>query len=209
MSSQYIGTKFQTVFKDKTAIKNDNISTLIKWCNKFAELGLSPKLIGGFGGNLSFRTEQGFIITASGVNLKNLSENDFVEVIEADILLKKVKVNGTKLPSSESLLHYFVYSQKAEINAVFHGHDDKVLKKCKQLELPTTKQEQPYGSVELIEEVGKILQNYFYLVLKNHGFLSLGETMDKAGNLALQIHHNTVFSDSDILKPQRIHHREH
>ena len=192
MSSQYIGTKFQTVFKDKKAIKNKNISILIKWCNQFAELGLSPKLMGGFGGNLSFRTEQGFIITASGVNLKNLSENDFVEVIEADILSKKVVVNGTKLPSSESLLHYNVYSQRPEINAVFHGHDEKVLQKCKQLKLPTTKQEQPYGSVELIEEVEKILQNNFYIVLKNHGFLSLGETMERAGNLALQIHRSSA-----------------
>ena len=192
MSSQYIGAKFQTVFKDKNTIKNKNISTLIKWCNKFAELGLSPKLIGGFGGNLSYRTAKGFIITASGVNLKNLSENDFVEVIEADILLKKVAVNGTKLPSSESLLHYFVYSQRPEINAVFHGHDENVLQKCKQLKLPITKQEQPYGSVELIEEVGKILRNYFYVVLKNHGFLSLGETVDKAGNLALQIHRSSA-----------------
>ena len=171
MSSQYIGTKFQTVFKDKNAIKNDNISTLIKWCNKFAEFGLSPKLVGGFGGNLSFRTVEGFIITASGVNLKNLSENDFVEVIEADILLKKILVNGTKLPSSESLLHYYIYSQRLEINAVFHGHDEKVQQKCEQMKLPITEQEQPYGSVELIEEVGKILQNHFYLVLKNHGFL--------------------------------------
>ena len=192
MSSQYIGTKFRTVFKHKITIKNNNISTLLKWCNKFAELGLSPKLIGGFGGNLSFRTAKGFIITASGLNLKNLSENDFVEVIEADILSKKVEVNGTKLPSSESLLHYYVYSQRPEINAVFHGHDEKVLQKCKQLKLPITKYEQPYGSVELIEEVGKILQNYFYLVLKNHGFLSLGETMEKAGNLALQIHRSSA-----------------
>ena len=188
MSSQYIGTKFQTVFKDKNAIKDDNISILIKWCDHFAELGLSPKLIGGFGGNLSFRTKQGFIITASGVNLKNLSENDLVEIIEADILLKKVVVNGTKQPSSESLLHYYIYSQRPEVNAVFHGHDEQVLKKCEQLNLLITKQEQPYGSVKLIEEVGKMLENYFYIVLKNHGFLSLGETMDKAGNLALQIH---------------------
>ena len=192
MSSQYIGTKFQTVFKDKNVIENENISTLMKWCNKFAELGLSPKLIGGFGGNLSFRTEQGFIITASGANLKNLSENDFVEVIEADILSKKVVVNGTKLPSSESLLHYYVYSQRPEINAVFHGHDEDVLQKCNQLKLPITKQEQAYGSIELIEEVEKILQNQFYLVLKNHGFLSLGETMERAGNLALQIHRSSA-----------------
>ena len=192
MSSQYIGTKFQTVFKNKNAIENENISTLIKWCNQFAELGLSPKLMGGFGANLSFRTEQCFIITGSGANLKNLSENDFVEVIEADILSKKVVVNGTKLPSSESLLHYYVYSQRPEINAVFHGHDEDVLQKCNQLKLPITKQEQAYGSIELIEEVEKILQNQFYLVLKNHGFLSLGETMERAGNLALQIHRSSA-----------------
>ena len=56
------------------------------------------------------------------------------------------------------------------------------------MKLPVTKKEQAYGSIELIEEVEKILQNQFYLVLKNRGFLSLGETMERAGNLALQIH---------------------
>ena len=192
MTSQYIGTKFQTIIKENKIIENACIPALIKWCNKFAELGLSPKLNGGSGGNLSIRTTNGFIITAFGVNLKNLFENDFVEVIEADILTKKVVVKGTKLPSSESLLHYYVYSCRPEVHAVFHGHDERMLQECEDLKMPITKNEQPYGSVELIEEVGKILQNYFFIVLKNHGFLSLGTTMNKAGNLALQIHHRSA-----------------
>ncbi len=41
--------------------------------------------------------------------------------------------------------------------------------------------------MKLLGEVMKVLHNENFLVMKNHGFLSLGKTLDEAGNSALRI----------------------
>jgi len=40
------------------------------------------------------------------------------------------------------------------------------------------------GTIELAKEVLKVLGNNKLIVLKNHGFVSLGATMKEAGELA-------------------------
>ncbi|CEG13705.1 hypothetical protein MSIBF_A4520002 [groundwater metagenome] len=53
--------------------------------------------------------------------------------------------------------------------------------------------EQPYGSTELVDEVVKILNmNYNYFLIKEHGFISLGKTIDEAGNNTIEQHKKAV-----------------
>jgi len=193
---KYSGVKFKTIFIEKREIKHAGIEELSIWGKKFVELGLAPKIVGGFAGNLSFRTSNGFIITASGANLSELKSDDFVEVKTADINLKQIFVCGLKNASSESFLHHAIYIKLPEINAVFHGHDELTLKYNNLLNIPITEKEQPYGSIELVNEAVKILDNYIlnnhkksnYFLLKNHGFISFGKTMNEAGSNAVSQH---------------------
>jgi ribulose-5-phosphate 4-epimerase/fuculose-1-phosphate aldolase len=192
MSEIYSGTKFKTIFKEKKVLNNKKISELTKYCNKFTELGLAPFVDGGHAGNLSFRTENGFIITAAGTDLAKTSEEDFVEVINVNN--SEVTVIGTKEPSSETLMHNAIYQKRPDINAIFHGHDKAVMENPQ--ELPITEKEQPYGSLELVQEVIKLLntlnENTNYIIIKNHGILSLGKTMEQAGNLAIETHNKAI-----------------
>ena len=73
--------------------------------------------------------------------------------------------------------NFKIYEKRPEVNAIFHGHSLELLKPG----IVTTEEEKPYGTVELVEEVLKVLDNDVF-VLKNHGFVSLGKTMDEAGN---------------------------
>ncbi len=190
---KYSGVKFKTIFKEKKKIEHKGIEKLMTWGEKFVELNLAPKIEGGFAGNLSFRTLHGFIITASGANLSELNDNDFVEVIDADVNLKQIFVCGLKKPSSESFLHHAIYTKRTDINAVFHGHDQITLKFGDKLNFPITEREQPYGSMELADEVVKILNmNCNYFLIKEHGFISLGKTMDEAGNEAIGQHKGVI-----------------
>lgn len=191
MSETYSGTKFKTIFKENRTISNEKTSELAKWCNKFAELGLAPFVDGSHAGNLSFRTENGFIITAAGADLEKINEDDFVEVINVNN--SEVTVIGTKEPSSETLMHNSIYQKRPDINAIFHGHDQFVLENPK--DTPITEKEQPYGTKALADEVTKLLNTINknnYIIIKNHGILSLGETMEKAGNLAIETHNKTI-----------------
>jgi L-fuculose-phosphate aldolase len=186
MPEAYTGVKFKTVFLEKSIVKNEKIKELVKWCNRFAKLGLSPKYGDGSAGNLSFRTEKGFIITGSRTDFSAIKENEFTEVLECNADKKEVCVIGLKEPSSEAFLHFSVYKERKDVNAVFHVHDNAVLKA--NLNLPTTEKEQPYGTLELVNEVLKVLDNNNYIVIKNHGVLALGKTIEEAGELAVSKH---------------------
>ncbi|MFA5104541.1 MAG: class II aldolase/adducin family protein [Candidatus Margulisiibacteriota bacterium] len=181
--------KFKTIFTKSKPPNSKRIKSLKYWCSIFHKTGLAPFAGTSSLGNLSFRVKRGsnkFIITASGLGLKQaLKENEFVLVEKVDQKNMKVFSCGTRPPSSESLLHYAIYRKRKDINAIFHGHSSEILGKSIRLKIPSTKKEAPYGSKLLVNEAIKVLKDNNFIVLKKHGFVSLGRTLRGAGKMAL------------------------
>ncbi len=189
MGEQFSAVKFKTVFANNAQPDDSRISELKRWCRIFHDRGLArPHKFGSFG-NLSFRdSESSFIITGSGVRFGDeWVENPFVRVVSCDIEKAVVYAEGARDPSSESLLHYSIYKARPEINAVFHGHSRKILERAADLGLAQTLSEEPYGSVSLARSIVEVLNRNLFLVIKAHGFVSLGPTMKEAGELACAI----------------------
>lgn len=184
--------KFRTEIIGREVPKDPRIEELKYWCSEFHRLNLAPLYKGGSLGNLSFRLkkyEDSFIITASRIGLKDkLSEDCFVTVHSCDLEKGIVFARGTREPSSESRLHFAIYNQREDVNAVFHGHSREILSCADKLKVPETKQKAPYGSMKLVQSALEILGYKFFLVLKGHGFISLGKTMKEAGELTLQMY---------------------
>jgi len=183
--SQATGVRFETLYLSKSPPCDERIDQLVYWCRRFDKLGLAPRSAG----NLSFRTKQGFIITATGLELRAVKEANLVEVVKVETDNKQtiVYVKGRMVPSKESVLHSSIYDLRSEINAVFHTHDQLVVELADELKLPCTEGEQPRGSHELVKEVQRMLRlmkDVRYLVLRNHGVIAMGETMEAAGSLA-------------------------
>ena len=178
------GVRFKTVFLGKTPPDDERTDRLIYWTKRFDQLGLAPKSAG----NLSFRTKQGFIITATGVALRAADKENLVEVLKVEIEPAQIvlHVKGKAIPSKESVLHSGIYDARSEINAVFHIHDELVVGLADELKLPCTQGEQPRGSYELAKEVDRVLdltEDTKYLVVRNHGIVAMGETLEEAGRL--------------------------
>jgi len=176
---------FETVFLSKNLPDDERINQLIYWSKRFDKLGLVPNSAG----NLSFRTKEGFVITSTGINLGAIEKEELVEVLKVEVGKSQILVytKGQAIPSKESLLHSEIYALRTEINAVFHAHDQLVLEFTDELNMPCTEREQPRGSYELVKEVNKLLglrKDVKYFVLKNHGIISMGETLEEAGRLA-------------------------
>ena len=126
------------------------------------------------------------MITASGLkNKKNLADDCFVIVQAYDEQTNTFIIEGKKKPSSESIMHHLLYRACGDVNAVFHGHNDLIVKYAEKLKLPVTEKEYESGTIELAKEGLKVLGDNKVIVLKNHGFVSLGTTMKEAGELAL------------------------
>jgi len=168
------------------------IPELKRWCTLFHTLGLASVYQGRSLGNLSFRLEEkgnAFIITASGLALKeNLSDDAFVMVYGvSEDRTPTIRTGGSRPPSSESLLHFHVYEKRPEVRSVFHGHSREILKAAESLKLPVTPTAEPFGSMALVRSVLDILGDHRFVVLRRHGFLSLGRTLDEAGEQAVEI----------------------
>lgn len=178
--------RFNTVFVSDRIPSDSKLGELKKWSKTFQESGLTPEVQGNFTGNLSFRSKDGFVITASGLKDKeDLEDICFVYVKAYDEQDNTFFVEGQTKPSSESIMHHLIYKACGDVKAVFHGHNDTIIAHAEELRLPVTEKEYESGTVELAKEVLKVLGDHKLIVLRNHGFVSLGNTMKEAGELAL------------------------
>jgi ribulose-5-phosphate 4-epimerase/fuculose-1-phosphate aldolase len=178
--------RFNISFVSDEMPRDAKIEELKEWSEKFQKNGLTPEFEGNYTGNLSFRSREGFVITVSGLKSKeNLSNDCFVYVKNYDEQSNTVYVEGSRQPSSEAVMHHLIYKTRKEINAVFHGHNDTIIMNAEKLGFPVTEREHEPGTIELAKEALKVLGNKNLIVLKNHGFVSLGRTMKEAGELAL------------------------
>jgi methylthioribose-1-phosphate isomerase len=185
----YVGVKFKTEMIDETIPENSyQLEKLKYWCKVFHDKNLAPPYEGGSYGNLSYRTGgNSFIITASSHSLEKSCSNDsFVSVDSVDFQNGIVCAKGSKKPSSEAMVHASIYNERKDIQAIFHGHSSEISLRAKELGIPETKKEEPYGTIELVNAILEILDYNSFIEMKNHGFISLGKTLDEAGNLALE-----------------------
>ncbi len=178
--------RFNIISVSDEVPRDSRIDELKEWCIRFQKGGLTPEFEGNYTGNLSFRCKEGFVITASGLkNKQNLSLDCFVYVKNYDEQSNTVYVEGSRQPSSEAVMHYLFFKTRKEINAVFHGHSDAIVMNAEKLGFAVTEREHEPGTIALAKEALKVLGTNNLIVLRNHGFVSLGETMKEAGELAL------------------------
>lgn len=186
MPEIYTGVKFKTEFISKTPPQNEKILDAIYWANLISEKGMAPYNNAGSAGNLSFRLENSnrFIITATASDLGLLiNSHYFVEVCDCNLRQKIVKAKGKHQPSSESMMHYFIYNKRKDVNAIIHGHWPEKLSLLQNGNYTCTNNEAPYGTILLIEELNHVIANHNFIVLKNHGFLAMGKSLKEAGEL--------------------------
>jgi len=190
MAEGYQGVKYKFNLVNNKLLVDKRIDELIKWCKIFDEKKLAPPYDGGSYGNLSFREKENqipFIITGTQVGLKSTLDYDkFVKVIDCDLEKREVFAEGTRKPSSESMLHYAIYKLRPDVNAIFHGHSKELLQGTYFLNIKETENEEDYGTIELVNSVLKILKPEMnFIGVKNHGFFSFGKDMSSVGNAAL------------------------
>src|ERR1041385_7479592 len=86
---------------------------LVDTARRMSQLGLAP----GTTGNVSVRTERGFLVTPSGMSYDQLRGDDAV-AIDADGTLRP----GQRTPSTEWRLHRDVLAARPDARAIVHTH---------------------------------------------------------------------------------------
>ncbi|MBX7076053.1 MAG: class II aldolase/adducin family protein [Methanobacteriaceae archaeon] len=170
----------------------EEIKSIVKISNKLFE----RHLVTGKAGNVSIKFKDNdkdvVAITPTLKSLSNLKIEDIVIVnLDGDILSKGK-------PSSEVFMHLEIYKQKEKINAIVHTHSPFATgfafsnKKIKRLEgfgkinnpyLAEIEYEKP-GTKKLAIKAANGIKNEDVLILKNHGVISTGESLEEAFSLA-------------------------
>ena len=151
-------------------------------------IGEDPKRYGGLGfGNLSQRTQSGFVITGSQTgHIGRMSIGDFAEVIDCQPRQNKISSRGAVPPSSESMTHGTVYKCFDSINCVFHVHSPEIWQANHKLELPTTPADIPYGTVEMANAVAGLIKSesgVFCMLGHRDGVVCYGTDVSSTGLL--------------------------
>lgn len=178
-------TFYHTNFVDST-ITEEYFSRFSSTGRELSSYDLLPKYGKSSFGNMSSRTDKGFVITSRKSDKSGMTVEDIVEVVGVDHENKKKFVKGVKKPSSDMLVHEAIYNNFPDVNAIIHVHDDYVVNNAEGLGLPVTEFDYPCGSLEAADEVLKVIGDNHYIVMKNHGVLALGKDLEDAKSKILQ-----------------------
>jgi L-fuculose-phosphate aldolase len=159
---------------------------------KLADLGLNK----GTSGNASVRTDKGFLVTPSGMNVDKMSAASMVEV---DMTGKTISAGK---PSSEWRFHRDIYQAKPEVHGIVHTHSMFATSlSCLRQDIPPfhymiavaggkdirCAEYALFGTQALSDAAIVALQDRKACLLANHGMIALGKTLDQAVSVATEV----------------------
>jgi L-fuculose-phosphate aldolase len=150
----------------------------------------------GTSGNVSVRTDEGFLITASGIPYKKMKPE---HVVEMDL---EGGYRGEFYPSTEWRMHMDIYRTRPEAQAIVHVHSTYATAlACLRKEVPAfhymigvtggktlrCTDYAEFGTQALSDTMLKALEGRKACLLANHGQIVFGPSLEKALWLAVEI----------------------
>jgi L-fuculose-phosphate aldolase len=150
----------------------------------------------GKSGNVSARTEAGFLITASGMAYDAMNPEDIVAMSLGG------EAAGARAPSSEWRFHRDIYVDRADAGAIVHAHSPfATTLACLARGIPAFHYMvavaggsdircAPYatfGTQALSDNALAALRGRSACLLANHGMIAIGATLDGALALAIEV----------------------
>jgi L-ribulose-5-phosphate 4-epimerase len=148
-------------------------------------------------GNFSIKDGgTGYIcITPSGIKYEHLRAEDITVIDEQGNI-----IDGARRPSTETPMHTAIYKGRADVMGICHTHStySTAWASCC-MDLPVAVEQladivgssvkctsfKRGGTLDLAEEVVRVLKDKYVVLLANHGLLTVGETLEDAFNNAI------------------------
>ena len=150
----------------------------------------------GSEGNISCRDNENVFITPSGVDNSQLDENKISEVELSGKVKNKIK------PSSEILMHLYIYKKRPNVRAIVHCHSEwATIVSCQRMKIPAfhymvaefggsdvqCAKYATFGSKNLAMNVLNAIKSRCGCLISNHGQLTVGKSIDEAIHLAVAL----------------------
>ncbi len=148
-------------------------------------------------GNVSARTNEGFLVTPTGMAYALLKPADLVHLdLDGNV------IKGKHRPSSEWRFHASIYRARPEANAIVHNHSPRATAlSCARKGIPAfhymiamaggddirCAAYATFGTQELADQAVLALKDRKACLLANHGVIAMGATLDAAWALAQEV----------------------
>jgi len=135
-----------------------------------------------------------FAITGTQTgHVRDLTEQHYATVTDADVSANRIVAHGPVAPSSESLTHAVLYQMDASVRYIYHVHSPLLWREAGHLGIPVTRADVAYGTPAMAEEVRRLSkevaawqQGIFAMGGHEDGVISFGETAEKTGIILLR-----------------------
>jgi L-fuculose-phosphate aldolase len=148
-------------------------------------------------GNVSARTEAGFLITPLGLPYAQTTPADLIE-----LSLDGAVLSGARKPSSEWPFHAAIYRARPEAQAIVHTHSPRATAlSCTRRGIPAfhymialcggadirCADYATFGTPELAENAVRALEGRKAVLLANHGVIALGASLAGAHQIVAEV----------------------
>ncbi|WP_305908222.1 class II aldolase/adducin family protein [Methylomarinum sp. Ch1-1] len=199
MTEQEGVIKYRLLHNDKAISPTFPFADLNAWRHilyRLELIGQDPQRYDGYGfGNISLRTAgEKFLISGTQTgHLPMLSPDHYAVIERAEPELNRLVSYGRIKPSSEALTHAMIYEQDPAIAAVIHVHCPEIWRHTHEMDLPHTRKEVAYGSVEMVAAVKKLFtsgrlkrSSIFSMLGHEDGVVAFGEDLGQAACLLIR-----------------------
>jgi L-fuculose-phosphate aldolase len=184
---EYKETGFQTFFASREISKCSLVGDIISTSKRLYEIGLFERNIG----EISVRYGNRIVMTTNNSNMKNLSLEDLVEIVDYDPIKQVALVIGLNEPSREVQMHWLIYRARKDVNAIIHVNDLAALDKVdivKSGNIPVIEKGERYNAIKSTLEVIKALKDSKYVLIRDYGSVAIGMNLKDAEEIVMKIH---------------------
>jgi len=150
----------------------------------------------GKSGNISARTDNGFLVTPTGLAYESMQPMDIVAMTQDG------KARGPRLPSSEWRFHRDIYAARREVGAIVHAHSPFATSiACLGRDIPPfhymiavaggndirCAAYATFGTQQLSDHALRALEGRNACLLANHGMIAVGTSLTAALALAVEV----------------------
>lgn len=182
MDEKFIIPDCQTFYLSKEQINSPFIREIIDTAKKLKK-SISSKDSTEI--TISMRNGKRLLINAKNSDIKELKNNDFLEIVDYDPLKNFILLIGPKEPKSETPIHWIIHNAREDVNATIQINSTKISEKLIG-KMPSTEKEYPPNTLDHIKSVLKCLRESKKVIIKNQGILFVGRSLKETEQSVLE-----------------------
>ena len=113
------------------------------------------------------------MITSRDIDIKNLKQQDIVEIVDYDPIKNIALVIGKKYPCIETPVHWIIQQARHDVNAILEITSEKLYNSYYN-QIPVTENKTPYGTIDRAKEALKTLQKSKNICIQDDTILLVG-----------------------------------